>query len=298
MKTKLWLAFFILLLPVLFADVYKINNITVNYLNTQPQFVKDLVSRFSGNILNFQKKLGTYPELPIKIIIAADRKDYQHYAISKAKIIEFSQAFYKNGTIYLRNPADLQNFKQVHQILLHEYIHHFVHYYFRSAPLWFHEGMAVYFSNDMNFDREFNFMRNHFLGTSLTLNEMRRSYPSNKAQWQAFYSKAGLAVKYLATKEKKHFIGFWDNAKPKSSFLNIFTKSFYYTPTEFSAKFQKYSKTHLIYGLLIAFSSLIWLVLPFILLLGWFRKYLRGKKTQKEWEAEQYELSGEENEGI
>jgi hypothetical protein len=298
MKTKLWLALFILLLPALFADVYKINNISVDYLNTKPQLVINLVSRFEKDIFEFQKKIGKYPDLPIRIIIAANEKDYLHYAQTKGKIIEFSQAFYSNNAIYLRNPANLQNFSKVNQILLHEYIHHFVHYYFENAPLWFHEGMAVYFSDDMSFDREFNFMRHHFGGTNLTLKQMQYQYPQNRGQWQAFYSKSGLAVKYLATKEKTKFISFWNNAKPASNFLDVFTKSFHFTPAGFSQTFQKYSKTHLIYGLLIAFSSLIWLVLPFILLLGWFRKYLRGKKMQKEWEAEEDEFLGEDDEGI
>ncbi|MDY6915472.1 MAG: hypothetical protein SVM86_04060 [Candidatus Cloacimonadota bacterium] len=298
MRIKIWLAVLIFLMPFLFGKVYNLHNITVDYSNTKFKYVKQIAADFSNNIFEFHRKLGKYPDLPIKIIIAADEKDYTNYTSSKARIIEFSQAFYRDGIIYMRNPADLQNFNRIHKIMLHEYIHHFVHHFFRNAPLWFHEGMAVYFSDDMSFDREFIFMRNHFLGTSLSLNEMKYRYPENRSQWQAFYTKSALAVKYLATKERKKFVNFWHLAKPKSNFLDVFTKSFYYSPAEFSDIFEKNSKTRFIYGILITFSSLIWLILPLILLIGWFRKYLHGKKLQKMWELEQEDISGEKNERI
>ena len=234
-------------------------------------------------------KVGQYPDLVVNIYIAADRQEYHFLTSNDSAILEFSQAFYSSyrDTIYIRNPRDLQKYNSLSKILIHEYIHIFVDHYIEDPPLWFNEGMAVYFSNDLSIDREFNFIINYIMGNSRELREMIHYYPENRIEWESFYAKAALAVKYLYQKKRNQFYHFWELATREDNFRSIFVKSFHLTPLDFSQKFEEYSKSHFKMEILLASTGLIWSILPLILILGMIRKTIKNRKIKKQWEREE-----------
>ncbi len=256
-----------------------------------------LVSHFDKDIQNFQKAVGSYLDEPVIVMIAADEKEYQSWTAKSSSIIEFSLAFYNsnNNTIYIRNPARLKSINAIRRILLHEYIHHFVHHFWKNPPLWFNEGMAVYFSFDMGFDRELNFARNYILGNSRTLEQMKYSYPKNRIEWESFYAKSGLAVKYLYTKRRHEFYRLWDYSRPNRNFNSAFLKSFFFTPKDFSAFFEEYAKSHFRAEILLASTGIIWGIFPLLLIAGVIRKKIKTRKVEKKWiqEAEEKESLNE-----
>jgi len=268
-------------------------NQTYDYLNIigeeeDSHVIEHLIKQFDSDIFAFQKGVGNYLDIPINIQIARDNKEYGEWTGNKSAILEFSQAFYNRNTdtIYLRNPAKLKNMKSLRRILLHEYIHHFVSHFWKNPPLWFNEGMAVFFSRDMGFDREFNFAKNYILGNSRTLNMMKYSYPRNRIEWESFYAKSGLAVKYLYLKKKVEFYRFWDLTKMDSDFDSAFRKAFLMSTEEFSVQFENYARTHFRIEILLASTGMIWSILPLILIAGFIRKKFKNRHRIKEWESE------------
>ncbi len=244
-----------------------------------------IVSRLNEDIQIFQKQIGSYLDMPVNVVIAPDHEEYLKWVEGHSKIMEFSLAFYNNRdkTIYLQNPKNLKSIGALRKILLHEYIHHFVGCYLKNPPLWFNEGMAVFFSGDMGIDREMNFIRNYLLGNSRTLEMMKYSYPKNRIEWESFYAKSGLAVKYLYNKRRLEFYRFWDYAISSRDFDSAFMKSFFFTPKDFSAFFEEYSKTHFRAEILLASTGIIWSILPLVLIIGVIRKKLRNRRIEKEW---------------
>ena len=233
----------------------------------------------------FQRRIGQYPQLPVNITIAKNDKNYQELIGKSSSIIEFSQACYqgKNQTIFIRNPRDLKNNSQLRKIILHEYIHHFVRYYISKPPLWFNEGMAVYFSNDLTYQREINFVKNYLLGNSRKLEHMKSKYPENRIEWESFYAKSALAVKYLYNEKKGGFYDFWENVGKTKNFEIAFINSFFFTPDEFSRNFEQYSKTHFKIELLLASSGIVWGLFPFIFFIALWRRKIRNKKIEAKW---------------
>jgi hypothetical protein len=272
-----------------FTVTAKYDYITVKYPAQDSLIVQDMIEIFSTNLDDFHRQLGQYPELPIMIIILSDEEEYYEYAQTSSEIIEFSRAFYspRTGTIYLRDPREQQNFVQINRILLHEYIHHFVNHYWVNEPLWFTEGMAVYFSGDLNMDREINFVKNYILGNSLKLEQMKYNYPENMIEWESFYAKSGLAVKYLFKNNYREFLTFWEYGARGLNFESAFLHSFYMTPRDFSLLFEDYSKKHFTTEILLASTSLIWGILPLILMIGWIRKKIIAARIKKRWENEE-----------
>ena len=244
------------------------------------------IIQLDEDIQSFQKTVGSYLDTPVKIVVAADSKVYENWIQKHSAIMEHSSGFYnrRNKTIFLKNPKYLKNVSNVRKLLLHEYIHHFVGCYWKNPPLWFNEGMAVYFSGDMGIDRELNFAKNYILGNSRQLKQMKKRYPKNMIEWESFYAKSGLAVKYLYSKKRSSFYKFWDITGTSKDFESAFLNSFFMTTRTFSDQFEAYSKTHFRIEILMASTGLLWGVLPLILIVGVVRKKIKNKKTVESWE--------------
>ena len=244
------------------------------------------IIQLDKDILSFQKSVGTYLDIPVNVVIAPDSKVYDDWTNQHSAILEFSSGFYhrQSRTIFLKNPKHLKNVSNIRKLLLHEYIHHFVGSFWKDPPLWFNEGMAVYFSNDMGIERELNFAKNYILGNSRQLEQMKNTYPENMIEWESFYAKSGLAVKYLYTKKRSSFYQLWDKAGSTGDFETAFLNSFFMTTQTFSDQFEVYSKTHFKTAILMASTGLIWGVLPLILIVGVIRKKIKNKKTVENWE--------------
>ncbi|MBW6515570.1 MAG: hypothetical protein K0B81_03005 [Candidatus Cloacimonetes bacterium] len=261
----------------------------IRYHSRDKQLMETLFPMILNDIYEFQRSLGFYPELQGEIIIAPDREYYQHIVSGYSGIIEFSEAVYisSHQRIYIRNPRDLRDFSRLRKIILHEYIHLFLDSHFYNVPLWFHEGMAVFFSGDLTFDRELIYARDYLLGNSLTLNEMISRYPTSRIRWGSFYAKSGLAVKYLYANQRNEFYALWQYSKEPKDFNITFLRAFGMTPNRFSGTFEEHLRKRFRIEMLLAFTGIVWSLLPFILLLAWLRKKWLNKKIQQTWEDTQ-----------
>jgi len=244
--------------------------------------------------------VGSYLDIPVNVVIAPNSKVYEDWTSQQAAIMEFSTGFYnrRNRTIFLKNPRYLKNVSNIRKLLLHEYIHHFVFAYWKDPPLWFNEGMAVYFSKDMGIERELNFAKNYILGNSRPLKKMEKTYPANMIEWESFYAKSGLAVKYLYSKKRKTFYNLWDKAESTGNFEIAFLNSFFMTTKTFSDQFEDYSKNHFRAEILMASTGLIWGLLPIILVIGVIRKKIKNKKIVETWESNTDIVLNEDNNEI
>jgi len=288
-KLRALFLFLIFIFSSSFAAEFTLDSITITSSPQHQEFAQNLLLNLNKNIEKFQRKIGVYPDFELDIIMAENSKEYTTFTKNRKGIIEFSSAMYnqKENTIYLRSPGELGSYSKINKVLLHEYIHAFVGHYFKKVPLWFNEGMAVYFSNDLGYDRELNFIWNRLAGNTLPLNKMVSRYPENQVEWESFYAKSGLAVKYLATKQKPNFYRFWELAEKKRSFPAAFRMSFFQSYQMFSNNFQNYAKRHFHFGLLLASSSLLWGVMPFVFLIAVLRKKLKTRRIAKAWRSEE-----------
>ena len=282
------LLLFVTTISTFYASVQTFENITLSGKQKDIEIIQKVLMQFDADIRNFQRSVGSYLDSKINIKIAADKEEYNTWTKGSGKVIEFSQAFYnrKTNTIFLRHPSELKSLTALKRILLHEYIHHFVGKFWRNPPLWFNEGMAVYFTGDLGFEREMNFARNYVLGNSRSLEMMKYHYPRNQIEWESFYAKSGLAVKYLYQK-KQEFYRLWDNSIPDGEFENAFRKSFLMTTRDFSIIFEEYARTHFRAELLLASTGMIWSILPLVLIAGVIRKKIKNRKQLKVWKGEE-----------
>ncbi len=246
-----------------------------------------LAEKLSDRIDTFEVKMGLFPKFVYRIHVAANDREYQRYTGNSGGIIEFSNAFYsrRDQTAYVRNPADLHDLDGTVTILLHEYIHAFVFRYFRNAPLWFHEGMAVYYTEGLPYDRFLSFLQLYLFGEVPMLNDMVDRYPKNPVEWEAFYMKSAYAVDYMLKTSPRQYFTLWDSALPVRDFDRSMLSGFQASKESFGHRFDEYLRKKMRLEMLIGFSLVIWTLLPFLVIIAWIRKKILNRKIRKDWEA-------------
>ncbi|MCB5262030.1 MAG: hypothetical protein LHW64_02215 [Candidatus Cloacimonetes bacterium] len=231
----------------------------------------DLSRALSQKIADLQITLSIYPKARVKIYIVHGEQEYHKLSLGKAEIVEFSDAFYSGAdrAIYIRSQDQiLENYLK---ILVHEYIHWYLEELFISAPLWFHEGMATYFSGQMGYERYLMYLRESLINPKSDLFRIGYFYPENKADWPRFYLGSAMAVRYMQDKHQEQWGRFWNivaayhHQEQKVRFSEAFANAYHTSLWDFHQDFERYSKRQGYLYLIVAINSLIFAFLAILM---------------------------------
>ena len=277
---------------LLFSDyqlkIWQDQDVRFHFHERDEKIVRTISPLVKSDIDHFHKSIGFSPRIETKIVIAPDEDYYRNLMTDFQGIIEFSQAFYSPAEqmIYIRSLRSLKDFQTIRKILLHEYIHLFIDEVFYNAPLWFHEGMAVFFSYDLTYDKELLYAKDFVFGNTQTIIEMSENYPTGYMRWNPFYTKSALAVKYLYSGYRNEFFDLWQYHEDKVNFHQAFVNAFKMTIPQFSHLLEEHLSKRFRIEIIFAFSSLLWGFLPLILLAGWVRKKIVNRQIKQRWERD------------
>ena len=248
-----------------------------------PESTLELRQLLDRGIDEIQMQTGVYLEGGPDIYIVADEKGYKQLTQDHQEIVEFSDAFYSSSQkrVYIRPLESLSG--NYIKILIHEYMHWYLDQLFVGATLWFHEGMACLFANQLSLESYVSFTRDCLLHQPPDLFKMGYQYPQNPAQWQSYYIASLFAVSYLKDKQAEGWKLFWalvaSNIKEdkKTPFIPAFNYSFATTLLDFNLQYQAHLKQKAWQYLIIGFNSIIFAILPFLL----FFIHLKRRKRMK-----------------
>jgi len=253
----------------------KTNNLAIYAAEPLSKPLTEMLGKLDDNIDAFQMELGVYLDALAPVYLIESDRSYQTLALGKAKIVEFSDAFYsgKEKRIYVKPLASIQ--ENHRKILLHEYIHWYLEQIFTQTPLWFHEGMATHFSRQMGFEQYLFFLQESFLGKKSDLFRLSYNYPEKKEDWPLFYLSSTMAVSYLKEKKNEQWNNFWESVaqqqrkNQQTPFTEYFNRAFQTTFYNFHKEYAGYIK-HLRYQYLFwSINALLALLLPVILIIAW-----------------------------
>jgi len=231
----------------------------------------ELSKALDNGIGDLQMQFGIYPKAKVPIYIIHEERNYQQLSKSNAEIVEFSDAFYSSSqrAIFIRSKDQvLQNYLK---ILIHEYIHWYLEELFVGAPLWFHEGMATYFSNQLGYERFLMYLRESLINPQSDLFRMGYRYPDNRADWPRFYLSSAMAVRFMKENHHQEWQEFWNllayryRQSHKPHFADIFVNSYHTSLWDFHKRFESHSKKLGYIYLFVVFNSLIFALLPFVM---------------------------------
>lgn len=298
--TGLFLIHLLLAFTSLLANPVFSNSVLNIYASEKHKDTVNAVAKpLSERINSLHQEIGIYPDSVADFIIVPDRESYQELARHKDKIVEYSDAFYAGSErrIYIRSPEQITD--NYLKILMHEYIHWYVDYIFGTAPLWFHEGMAVQYSYQLGYERYYHFVRSRFWGDKLKLNDMYFEYPTQKADWNLFYLTSAFAIKYMRDEQAVEWKRFWDYAAkqkrlhPHENNKNTaaFSHAFYYAYTQsaitFAAGFDSYTRRVAIQYLFIGINGILFGMMPFFLILAYIKRRRKLSLLQEYPELEE-----------
>ncbi len=248
-----------------------------------------IVKRLHQRINAFQMELGVYPISPLYIKILPNRMEYRMLTGGKGKIVESSEAFYSPGdrVIYVRSPDQLP-LESYDTVLMHEYIHWFLDETLENVPLWFHEGMAAYYSGQFGFQSYYNFSRYRFWGFRLSLNDMTAHYPADRGYWEMFYLTSSFAIDNLQSRHNLQWQDFWDRIGfvynrsanriiMKTDFIGVFNASFRMSLYTYSKQFDKTLGRFTWQFPLVGINAIIFSLLPFVLFAAWLKSRRKMK---------------------
>jgi len=262
--------------------VWKQGNIRVWASPKDKAYADYIVEKLNSRIESFQMHLGVYPERYLILKILPNEKEYRSVTSGKGKIVESSKAFYspRENVIYVRSPEQLSRFTY-DDVLMHEYVHWFLNETLSNTPLWFHEGMAMYYSGQFGFESYINFTRYRFMGYRLSLNQMMHNYPDERYKWDMFYLTSVFAVNYLLSSRNREWQRFWDSVGykynryshrgEKIDFIDAYNHAFKSDMYELNREFDKVLSRFGWQFPLVGINALILAFLPLIIILGWIK---------------------------
>ncbi len=230
-----------------------------------------------------QMDLGVYPHRKAEIRIVPDRARYQSLAKGRGAIVEFSEAFYsmRERRIYVRSIDQIP--RNYGGLILHEYTHWFLDELISQAPLWLHEGMATHSGGQMGLERYYYYVRERFWGNRLDLIDFGHSYPQQQENWELYYVTSYFAVRYMREKDPAAWKGFWgivaanNRLGQKTDFNRAFEQAYGLNLYTFNQEFAAASKRQAWIYLITGFTSLLFAVLPFLVIFA----RIRQKKKMK-----------------
>ena len=245
--------------------------------------LKGMFTSLDEMVDDLQMDTGVYVDSGPEVFVVPNSSAYNALSQGKSKIVEFSEAFYSSseGRIYIRSEEQMHsNFKKV---ILHEYIHWYLEQVFELTPLWFHEGMAMLYANQLGFDSYLMYIRERFWGNKGDLFVMAYRYPEEQKDWQHYYLTSYFAIKYLKDDKEQGWKNLWAFASDyyrkgeKTHFVRAFNHSFGTSLFDFNEEFTRHSYRLAWQYLIIAINAFLFAMLPFVVIIIWFRK----KKRQK-----------------
>ncbi|MDD2331953.1 MAG: hypothetical protein PHI68_04800 [Candidatus Cloacimonetes bacterium] len=247
--------------------------------DSNASLARNILEPLSSRIESMQLDLGIYVREKAVYYIIPTMDEYKSLSRGKEKIVEFSDAFYSNdiGIIFIRSPEQVND--NYLKILMHEYVHWFLDQTLWDAPLWFHEGMATYYSRQLGYEKYWQFVSARFWGKSMELGN--RDYPQDKNDWAFFYLNSTFALQYMKDEYPEAWKDFWDyiaafnREKRKISFYKAFDQTYNNSGSGFFQGYQNYTKRLAFWYLVLGVNSLIFSILPFVLIIGAIRKRRR-----------------------
>lgn len=218
-----------------------------------------------------QMETGVYLDGGPEIFIVPDHDSYQRLSLGRDRIVEFSDAFYSSveQRIYIRAREQLG--PEFVKVLIHEYTHWFLDRLFDNATLWFHEGLATLYANQLSVESYLHFTQQRFFGRQSDLFQMSWEYPSKPSEWQNYYLTSYFAIKYLKEKKPDGWRRFWDGvasdqkAGVRTRFTRAFNTAFNTTLLDFNAEFRSHCQRLAWQYLILGFNSILLALMPFLL---------------------------------
>ncbi len=242
---------------------------------------------------SISRELGSDVSAPIGVFITKDQAQFTK--MTGGGIPHWGEAVAnpKRQIIYLKSPRWSQIGDHPRTVVVHELVHILVGNAVRDVrvPRWLTEGLAVYFSGDLEHIGATKISQAQLNDQLLTLREIERMLVFGHAKANLAYQQSYFAVVYLAEKYDASAFPLLLNALNESGGIDgAFQEVYGFSVAEFEREWRAYLKSKYRWSFLAEFDTLLWVFIPLLFLLAVVISYFRNrrKKAQLDAEEDQY----------
>ena len=254
-----------------------------------------LIKRESLKLIN---EYGPIEKKPFQIIIPKTKKEF--YKIAKTAPewgIAITKSRENKIIIQATSIANISK-NRFKEIIIHELNHLYIHRLVVSGlmPSWFIEGIAMKFSNEFSYTDKIEISKALWKQQIIPLNALTNFYTKNKYIIKLAYAQAASAVyalEYYYGEKITHQI--INLLKQKYTFEDALLQITGDDNIDFQEKYEFYISKYFLWIFLLKTSNMLFIIFPFILILGYLIKKHHNKQIIQKWENEEKLMDKETN---
>lgn len=238
-------------------------------------------------------KFGVEPDRKIEIWISNSEEQFRSTVNAPISDWAVGAAYPLRGRIVIQNPTFIEDRHfELSRIVKHEIVHVMLGLYvgrnLRKIPLWFNEGLAMYFSEGWSISRHWTILGNVVTKSIIPLEDLSDRFPRNTARAQLAYAESHNAVSMIVRKYG------WRNIQKIISEINKgkdFSQAFSDVTgvklSDFEEKWMDSLNKNYKWISILSSSMVIWVVIS----VGFIFAYLKYRKVMhdrmEQWEEEE-----------
>lgn len=241
-------------------------------------------------VLKQHKMLSTKYGLsinPLFVYIADSEKTYRHIAGPNSAL--WSVGLASDDKLLVKSPSfSRQSFGQFQKTLLHETAH--LSLSSMPLPVWFNEGFAQYHAEQYDLQKRILVSRAFWSKHIISISKIENLNQMDHNEADIAYAQSVAMFTYLVDYFGEGLVGKCILlSKEYQNFDKAFSAAFLMTPTHFEEIWQRNTKNSFKPYIFLDQNKLIWIMAPFIVVIGFFLMNHRNKKILKKWDAEEKE---------
>jgi len=289
-----------LLCNYLFSNYFdsSIGKCSIVFNNKDKSYLLDYQKLIQKETKKLVDTFGEVKKTPFEIIIPKTRKEF--YSLAKTAP-EWGIAITKSKeNKIIIQPVSISNISKnrFKEILIHELNHLYLKRLITnvSMPSWFIEGLAMKYSNEFSFLHKIEISKSIWKKTLIPLDGLNNFNTKNKFQIKLAYAQAAAAVNSLEYYYNKNILYEIINLlKKENNFWEVIYKLTGDDKFDFQEKYEIYITNYFLWIFLLNASNILFVLFPFILILGYWIKRKKNITKLKKWEIQEKLLEAEQN---
>ena len=289
-----------LLCSYLFSNYFdsSIGKCSIVINNKNKSYLLDYQTLIQKETKKLVDTFGEVKKEPFEIIIPKTRKEFYNLAKTAPEWgIAITKS--KENKIIIQ-PASISKISKnrFNEILIHELNHLYLHRLINNVPMpsWFVEGLAMKFSKEFSFLHKIEISKAIWKNTLIPLEGLKNFNTKNKFQIKLAYAQAAAAVNSLEYYYNKNILyEIIDLLKKENNFWESIYQLTGEDKFDFQEKYEIYITNYFLWIFLLNASNILFVLFPFILIIGYWIKRNKNITILKKWEIEEQLLETEKN---
>lgn len=248
--------------------------------------IKQLIINEASNLVS---DYGIVQKLPFQVLIPKTKKEFNSL-VKTAPEWGIAVAIRGQNKIIIQAPSVSKiSYNRLKEVIVHEINHLYIHRIIKhsSIPSWFIEGMAMQASGEFSLLHKIAISQSLWKNNLIPLPGLYNFNTKPKAHIKLAYGQAAAAIQALEYYYGKKITNNLINLLRKEvDFWEGLTRISGHDKIDFQKNYEHYLSSHFRWMFLLKTRNLTYIILPVILVIGFYLKRKRSKLILQKWETE------------